>query len=80
MVSKAIDLHKVEDVKRFVEIVTPYEDDVTLCSGRFVVNAKSILGILSLDLEEPVRMDIYGDNAQPLVEQLGSFICGEVKA
>jgi len=72
MVSKAVDLHKVEDVKRFVEIVTPYEDDVTLCSGRFVVNAKSILGILSLDLEEPVRMDIYGDNVQPLVEQLGS--------
>ena len=66
MVSKAVDLHKVEDVKRFVEIVTPYEDDVTLCSGRFVVNAKSILGILSLDLEEPVRMDIYGDNVQPL--------------
>ena len=63
MVSKAVDLHKVEDVKRFVEIVTPYEDDVTLCSGRFVVNAKSILGILSLDHRNPITVDFDGENS-----------------
>ncbi len=74
MVSKMVDLHQVEDVKRFVEMVSPYDEDVTLCSGRFVVNAKSILGILSLDLEEPVRMDVYGDDAQSLLERLASFI------
>ena len=60
MVSKAVDLHKVEDVKRFVEIVTPYEDDVTLCSGRFVVNAKSILG--KGPRRAPVFKQIGGDS------------------
>ena len=62
----------------FVNIVNKYEFDVDLTSGRYVVDAKSIMGIFSLDLSKPVNVEIHAEDDElekcnELVEQLKEF-------
>ena len=61
-------------VKELVNIVTKYDFDVDLTSGRYVVDAKSIMGIYSLDLSKPVTIEIHSDACDALVEELKPFI------
>ena len=67
-------LSSIEDVKKFVNLVNTYEFDVDLVSGRYVVDAKSIMGIFSLDLLSPVEMTIHCDNCDDIVAKLKDFI------
>ena len=48
-------------VKEFVRLVSAHNADTELRSGRFVVDAKSIMGIFSLNISEPVEMRVCGD-------------------
>ena len=57
-------LSSINDVKDFVNIVSRYDFDVDLTSGRYVVDAKSIMGIFSLDLSKPILVEVHSDNAQ----------------
>ena len=66
-------LSSINDIKAFVNIVNKYEFDVDLTSGRYVVDAKSIMGIFSLDLSKPIKVDIHGDNCGDLVKELEPF-------
>ena len=68
-------LDSINNVKNFVNIVSKYDFDVDLSSGRYVVDAKSIMGIFSLDLSKPIKVDIHGDNAESLVDELKEFVC-----
>ncbi len=61
-------------VKDFVAIVNRYPYDMDLRSGRYVVDAKSILGIFSIDLSRPVQMDIYSDDCDDLLDALAGYI------
>ncbi|MEG1880264.1 MAG: HPr family phosphocarrier protein [Oscillospiraceae bacterium] len=54
-------LSSINDVKNFVNAVTKYEYEVDLISGRYVVDAKSIMGIFSLDLSKPIEVEAHGD-------------------
>jgi phosphotransferase system HPr-like phosphotransfer protein len=63
-----------ESVKGFVNIVSKYPFDTDLRSGRFVIDAKSLLGIFSLDLSKPVVLEIYSDNCDELVNELSRYI------
>lgn len=74
MKSITINLTMAENVKNFVQIVSKYTCDMDLRCGRYVVDAKSILGIFSLDLSRPVVLEIYDDNADELVAELKAFI------
>ena len=67
-------LNSINDVKDFVNIVSKYDFDVDLTSGRYVVDAKSIMGIFSLDLLNPVEMTIHCDNCDAIVEKLSAYI------
>ncbi len=58
-----IRLSLAENVKTFVNIVNKYEFDMDLRAGRHVVDAKSILGIFSLDLSKPITLEIDDDKA-----------------
>ena len=49
-------LQSIEDVKEFNRIVAVYDGDVDLVSGRYVIDAKSIMGIFSLDLSKPINI------------------------
>ena len=71
-----IKLSLTENVKTFVNIVSRYPYDVDLRAGRHVVDAKSILGIFSLDLSKPVTVEVYADNCDDLVEEIKPFIIG----
>ena len=66
-------LTSINDVKNFVNIVNKYDFDVDLTSGRYVVDAKSIMGIFSLDLSKPIKVDIHSDNAQALIDEMAQF-------
>ena len=71
-----IKLSLTENVKAFVNIVNRYPFDVDLRAGRHVVDAKSILGIFSLDLSKPVTMEVYADHCDDLIEEVKPFIIG----
>lgn len=70
-----ISLELAQNVKKFVSILQNYDYDIDLKSEKYVVDAKSILGIFSLDLSKPVIVEIYSDNCDDLLEQLKAFAC-----
>lgn len=74
MKSVNIKLSLAENVKAFVNIVNRYPYDVDLRAGRHVVDAKSILGIFSLDLSKPITMEIYTDSCDDLLEDIKPFV------
>lgn len=53
-----ISFHSMNNVKSFMEEVGHIEGDVFLCAGKYFVNAKSIMGIFSLDLSKPLKLKI----------------------
>lgn len=69
-------LSSINDIKAFVNIVNKYEFDVDLTSGRYVVDAKSIMGIFSLDLSKPIQVDIHsdGESADKFVDEIKAYI------
>ena len=69
-----IKLSLAENVKAFVNIVSKHPYDIDLRAGRHVVDAKSLLGIFSLDLSKPVTVEVYSDACDDLIEELKPFI------
>ncbi|HHW49847.1 MAG TPA: HPr family phosphocarrier protein [Clostridiaceae bacterium] len=69
-----IALRSITDVKDFVNIVNKYDFDVDLTSGRYVVDGKSIMGIFSLDLSKPIKVDVHSDDCEKFIEEIKSFI------
>lgn len=61
------------DVQKFVNIVNRYSYDVDLTSGKYVVDAKSIMGIFSLDLSKPITIELHSDDTAALENELKSF-------
>lgn len=59
-----ITLTSVADVRQFVDAATRYSCDVDVISGRYTVNGKSIIGLLSLDLAAPIRAEFYGTDEE----------------
>lgn len=74
MTTVNIRLTTLEDVRRFVNTVTKYDTEIDLCSGRYVVDAKSIMGIFSLDLLSPIKLTAHTDDATALLADLKDFI------
>ena len=73
MKSCMIRLSTIQDVRTLVDIVTAAVTDVDLSSGRYVVDAKSIMGIFSLDLMNPIKLTAHSDDPA-LFEKLKPFI------
>ena len=76
MKSVSIKLSLAENVKSFVNIVNRYPYDIDLRSGRHVVDAKSIMGIYSLNLSKPVTLEVYDDKCDDLMDEIKPFIIG----
>ncbi len=74
MKSVTIRLSLVENVNKFVNIVSRYPFEMDLRAGRHVVDAKSILGIFSLDLSRPITLEIYSDDYEKLMTEIKPFI------
>ncbi len=69
-----IRLSLVENVNKFVNIVGKYPFDMDLRAGRHVVDAKSILGIFSLDLSRPISLEIYSEDCEELLKEIQPFL------
>ena len=70
-----ISLNSIDKVKSFVNEITKYDNDFDLVSGRYVIDAKSIMGIFSLDLSKPIDLYIHADsNLDDILAALDSYI------
>ena len=67
-------LGTIERVKDFVNAVTRLDCDVDIVSGRYVIDAKSIMGIFSLDLSKPIKVEVHSDDCDKFMEELDKFI------
>ncbi len=80
MKSIQISLQMANQVKKFVSLVQDYSFEIDLRSDRYVVDAKSILGIFSLDLSKPINVEIHASESQSaecdkLIADLKQFAC-----
>jgi phosphocarrier protein HPr len=67
-------LKSINDVKDFVNSVNKYDFDVDLTSGRYVVDAKSIMGIFSLDLSKPIKVEVHSEDCSKFCDEIKNFI------
>ena len=75
MQSVNISLNSIDKVKSFVNIISKYDFDFDLISGRYVIDAKSIMGIFSLDLSKPIQLNIHDEgNADDVLQALEQYI------
>ena len=73
MQAMTISLTQVTEVQDFVNLVSRFPFEVDIVSGRYTVNAKSLLGIYSLDLSRPLQVLIYSDDCAELMDALKAF-------
>ena len=72
-----ISLNSIDKVKAFVNDITKFDNDFDLVSGRYVIDAKSIMGIFSLDLSKPIDLAIHTEtNLDEILEALKPYIIG----
>lgn len=70
-----ISLNSIDKVKSFVNDISKFDCDFDLISGRYVIDAKSIMGIFSLDLSKPIELSIHTeDNLDEIMEVLKPYI------
>ena len=70
-----ISLNSIDKVKALVNEITKFDNDFDLVSGRYVIDAKSIMGIFSLDLSKPIELNIHSEqNADEILEVLAPYI------
>ena len=71
-----ISLNSIDKVKSFVNDITKFDYDFDLVSGRYVIDAKSIMGIFSLDLSKPIDLNIHADeNMDEILTMLKPYLC-----
>ena len=74
MVEETIMLQSIDDVKSFTTIANKKKYDVEIVSGKYLINAKSIMGIFSLDLTHPLNVVAYNDGDDNFLEEIDRFI------
>ena len=57
-----ISLNSIDKVKTFVNVINRFDAEFDLVSGRYVIDAKSIMGIFSLDISKPIDLNIHAEN------------------
>ncbi|MCL2013977.1 MAG: HPr family phosphocarrier protein [Oscillospiraceae bacterium] len=74
MLSKKITINTIDNVKTFVNAALKCNFDIDLVSGRHAIDAKSIMGVFSLDLSKPVTVQVYTENADVFFSEIESFV------
>lgn len=76
MISTKVLLNSIDAVKNFVNTVTKIDADVDLVSGRYIIDAKSIMGIFSIDLSKPIELRIHKEQgcAEAILERLKDYL------
>lgn len=75
MTTVMISLNSIDKVKTFVNEISKFDFDFDLISGRYVIDAKSIMGIFSLDLSKPIQLNIHAqENEKAVLDALAPYI------
>lgn len=74
MISKSVILKSEAEVVNFVNLVSKYPSDVDLIRGRYMIDAKSILGVLGLGVGEKLEIQIHEDEAEELLKDLEFYL------
>lgn len=74
MIETVIKLDKIGMPSSFVNLTNKIDGDVTLYSGKYIVDGKSIMGIYSLDLSTPIKMEIEGDIPEDVKRDMEKYI------
>ncbi len=71
-----VSLNSIDKVKSFVKDISEYDYEFDLVSGRYVIDAKSMLGIFSLDLSKPIELTVHADDveADEVISSLTSYL------
>ncbi len=74
-----ISLNSIEKVKNFANTISRFDYDFDLISGRYVIDAKSIMGIFSLDLSRPIELSVHcdEDGAEEVLAALRPYMVSE---
>ena len=76
MKTVTITLNSIDKVKNFVNDITRFNSDFDLVSGRYVIDAKSIMGFFSLDLSRPITLNIHNeDEIETILDVLKPYLC-----
>ncbi len=75
MKETSIKLTNIQDIREFVNQVLLLEYEVDLVQGRYVIDAKSIMGIFSLDLLSPIKVVAHTESACAFFEKIEKFTC-----
>ena len=67
-------LSSIENVKKFVNIANQYDCPINLHSDKYIINGKSIMGIFSLDLAQPIDLEIEGNCPDALKKEMEPFV------
>ena len=73
MTTVKININTINDVKDFVTIVSRCEYDVDIVSGRYAIDAKSIMGIFSLDLSKELTLNIHSDDCADFLDAIKKY-------
>lgn len=74
MTKLQIRLQQTDQVRAFVDLLSRYPYEMDLVSGRYIIDAKSLLGIYSLDLSAPLALVIHADSCDELLTQLHALL------
>ncbi|XOQ44537.1 MAG: HPr or related phosphotransfer protein [Clostridium sp.] len=78
MYTTSILLSSIEAVKKFVTLTNSYNFPINLVTDKYKIDAKSIMGIFSLDLSKPLKIEVDSDNADDFIKQLQQFQCDPI--
>ncbi len=72
----SVSLNSIDKVKSFCNAIAQFESEFDLISGRYVIDAKSIMGIFSLDISKPIELNIHaeGDELDAILEVLKPYV------
>ncbi len=75
MTTVKVSLNALDKIQSFVNTVGNFDNDFDLISGRYVIDAKSIMGICSLDVSKPIELNIHADeNVDAILKALAPYI------
>lgn len=74
MTTTTVALTAINDVKNFVNTIMLFDFDIDLVSGKYVIDAKSIMGIFSLDLSKPIELRAHTEDAEALFAAIDKYI------
>ena len=74
MVKLTVKIVSMQDADKFNKLCSKFDCDMDLQSGKYYVDAKSIMGIFSLDLSKPIKMEIHSDDCDAFLKEIQRFV------